>query len=156
RRSSQGRATLGLTLSGYRGPGQSLFDPAAIGPFFMTSVQPRSPAESAGVLAGDEIVAINGVPPRVNAVLNEGALSWITSRPEGTPVTLALHRPATNTMLTVSLVAQDVPSPMVSPGAKLVDGNVAYAKLEGFAVEPAEKILSDIRGLASTTHLRGV
>jgi len=155
-RRNSSRATLGVRISGFRGPGKELFDPAATGSFFITNVSPRSPAQAAGVRAGDEIIAINGAPPSVDGVLNKGALSWITSPTEGTSVTLTLHRPATDATLSVGLTAANVPPPLIQPGTTLVDGNVAYAKLEGFAVEPVEKLLSDIRQLSTTRQLRGV
>jgi carboxyl-terminal processing protease len=160
-----GRNMVGITLSvEYGAPGE--FDPAAIEPLVVMQLSPGSPAEQAGVRAGDEIVAINEVPPYVNGVLSVGVVAWITDPIEGTPITLVLHRPATDAIFTVTVTPSSnggparggsEPPPLGGPGgSELVDGNIAYVPLQTFTVDITEKVLQDIRELAKTTQLRGL
>jgi carboxyl-terminal processing protease len=164
-----GRNTIGVTLSvSYGGPGE--LDPAAIEPLVVTQVAPGSPAEHAGVKPGDQIMAINDVPPYVNGVLSPGVVAWITDPREGTPITLVLHRPVTDAIVTVTVTPSNGgPGPGPGPGGaettlpgpggdepKLVDGNIAYVTLVSFTVEATEKALQDIAELGKRTQLRGV
>ena len=141
----------GISLSGFQGVAD--LDPAASAPLYVEAVQ--DPAESAGVQAGDEIVAINGVPPYINGVLSEGAIKWITESKRNTPVNLTLRRPATDVTFDVSVTPGPPPPPKQDP-PRLLDGNIAYVKLPGFAIEPIDDLLAGIAEMRKSTQLRGV
>jgi hypothetical protein len=137
-----GRNMVGLTLSVADGaPGE--LDPVAVEPLVVIQVSPASPAEQARVRAGDEILAINDVPPYVNGVPSPGVLAWITDPIDGTPITLVLHRPVTDATMTVIVTPSSSPGPstaggapttLVGPGGgepKLVDEKSRRPQLEG-------------------------
>jgi carboxyl-terminal processing protease len=163
-----GRNMTGVSLSvTYGGPGE--YDPAAIEPVVVTDVVPGSPAAQAGVREGDEIVAINEMPPYVNGIASVGVLAWITDSIEGTPIRLALHRPVTDAIMTVTVTPSSNWGPGPGPGGggpmqggpvtgepTLVDGNIAYVTLPTFTVEAADRVLRDIAALGNMTQLRGV
>jgi carboxyl-terminal processing protease len=143
----------GLTLSGIVGPGH--LDPAATAPLYVIAV--GGPAASAGIRPGDEIVAINELPPYVNGVLSPGVLKWVTTeaRP-GIPVNLTLHRPVTDSTFTVTLMPAPSPPPLPTNDARLVNGNIAYVKMANFAPGAGDRVLAAISGLRRSTTLRGV
>jgi carboxyl-terminal processing protease len=142
----------GISLSVFRGVKD--LDPAATAPMFVTAA--TGPAERAGILPGDEILAANGVPPFVNDVLLSGVVTLITEVRRGTPLELTLRRPVTNATFTVTLMPGLPGPPAGGDDSKLVDGNVAYVRLRGFDVESADRVLADIAALRATTALRGV
>jgi C-terminal processing protease CtpA/Prc len=144
---------VGLTLSVADGaPGE--LDPVAVEPLVVIQVSPASPAEQARVRAGDEILAINDVPPYVNGVPSPGVLAWITDPIDGTPITLVLHRPVTDATMTVIVTPSSSPGPstaggapttLVGPGGgepKLVDGHIAYVMLSAFSVQATDSVLT--------------
>ncbi len=140
----------GITLSGTQGFFTQ--DPAASAPLYVAAV--TDPAKSAGVRAGDEIVAINGAPPYVNGALSEGAVKWITESKRNTPVNLTLHRPATDSTFDISVT----PAPM-SPTPdlpKLLDGNIAYVNLPGFSQQSVDEMLAAIAEMRKSAQLRGL
>ena len=147
---------VGINLSIARGPVN--LDPAAVPPLFVIKVTASSAAENAGVQVGDEILAINGVPPFVNGVLSKGVIAWITNPTVGEPISLLLHRPITGTTLTVNIALSNRPPP-AGPGGNVVkrlNNDIAYAVLGGFAVDPVNTLLQAVRDLGSTTPLRGL
>jgi carboxyl-terminal processing protease len=122
----------------------------------MFVVEAIGPAATAGVRAGDELLAINGVPPFIDGVLSSGAVKWITNSSVNTPIQLTLHRPSTNATLTV----QVNPTPPSPPGPnsnyKLLDGNVAYARVQGFSPEAVDAVLAAIADMRKEAQLRGL
>jgi regulator of sigma E protease len=59
-------------------------------PITITSVDPRGPAGTAGLAAGDHLLAIDGVPLR--GMLPMGAQILLGNHRPGTTVTLAIER----------------------------------------------------------------
>ena len=142
----------GISLSAFVGPVH--LDPSAREPLFITEA--TGPAARAGVRAGDEIVAINGVPPFVNGVLSAGAIRWITESKRDTPVELKLHRPATDATFNVMVTPGPSQPPDQGSAAKLLEGNIGYVKVQGFAVDVVDGALAAIADLRKNTQLRAV
>jgi carboxyl-terminal processing protease len=145
--------TTGIGLSAVNAPFH--VDPTATEPLFVTEVGAGGPADRAGVRPGDEIVAVNDVPPYVNGVLSEGVIQWLTSGAPGTQVKLTLHRPASGATFIVTVTAGPQP-PGSPPASRLVDGNVGYVPVPAFAPKSADQALAAIAQLRRSAQLRGV
>jgi carboxyl-terminal processing protease len=147
-------AQYNIGLSGLRIGGTP--DPVATEPVFVTDVARSSPADRAGVKPGDEVVAINGLPPYVNGILSTGVLKWITDNPDGAPVKLTLHRPVTNATIAVMVEPGPPPPPGPAIQSRLVDGGVGYVSFSVFDADLAGEVLAAIAKLRQGTDLRGV
>ena len=96
-------------------------------------VYPGSPAEKAGIRAGDVITRANG---RVLAGLSEGAATALIKGPEGTKVTLRLRRGSRAFVKRVTRATISVPvveSKIANAGGK----RAAYIKLTTFGPDTA-------------------
>ncbi len=71
---------------------------------------PGSPAEKAGVLAGDQIIEINGV--RTEGMDGNRAVEALVG-PAGETVTLILQRPSTQELMTFEIVRERIAYPVV-------------------------------------------
>jgi carboxyl-terminal processing protease len=107
---------------------------------------PESPAEKAGVKAGDVIIGVDGedmtgIDPTlvVHRVLG----------PKGTTVRLTLKREGTPDPIEVSVVRGSILVPSVE--SKMLDGDVAYVQLLTFGDETT----SDLRAALSTLMAEG-
>lgn len=97
---------------------------------YITSVIPGSPAESAGIKAGDVIVAVDG-----NAVSEQGyynSYNHIKQGKEGEPVvlTVALGSADYNEFSEVSVARAKVETDTVS--SRIIENDVAYVKIVEF------------------------
>lgn len=94
----------------------------------ISEVFPGSPAEAAGLLAGDVIRAVNGQSIEGQTLEQVAAL---IRGPEGTVLQLSVFRPRTGQSLQVSLVRALIRLEFVT--SEVIQGSVAYVRLRGFA-----------------------
>ncbi|NUP51844.1 MAG: PDZ domain-containing protein [Catenulispora sp.] len=148
-------APLGMSVSGRNGAGKT--DPAAVGPLFVQSVQAGGLAAGAAVSAGDEITAVDGVPPFVGGQLVKAVSDQISDPQPDVPVTVAFRRPATGQTFTVTLTPR-----LAGPGAppavtsRLLDGGVGYVQLPGFYTGAADQIQAAVAALRTRAPLHGL
>jgi carboxyl-terminal processing protease len=131
-------------------------DPVATAPLFVTSVAARSPADVAELKAGDEVVAVNDIPPYVNGVLSLGVLGLITNNLTGDPIKLTVHRPSTGATLTITVPSGPPPRPDMADGARVVKDGVGYVKVGAFSVDMVDQVLASIAALRAQTTLQEI
>ncbi|OGR48316.1 MAG: hypothetical protein A2X37_08170 [Elusimicrobia bacterium GWA2_66_18] len=107
---------------------------------------PGSPAQQAGLLEGDEIVAVDGEDVRP---LSQQATGKKIRGPEGTRIDLTIRRanPASGgpSTLSISLNRAVVPTPNLH--AKMLDGGVGYFYLGSFRDDADKQALEQLRRL---------
>jgi carboxyl-terminal processing protease len=93
----------------------------------IVSPMPGSPAEKAGLKAGDEIIAVDG--KSVTGVDPSVVLRSVLG-PANTSVTLTIHRPDPESTMDVSIVREKINLPSIE--SKMLDSNIAYVALYTF------------------------
>lgn len=93
----------------------------------IVSPMPGSPAEKAGLKAGDEITAVDG--KSVVGVDPSVVLRSVLG-PANTTVVLTIHRPNPDSTMDVSIVRQKISLPSVE--SKMLDSNIAYVAIYTF------------------------
>jgi carboxyl-terminal processing protease len=97
---------------------------------FLTITEPiaGSPAESAGLKAGDQIIAVNG--ENMTGVLAELARQKVLG-PVGTEVTLTIQREGVEQPFDVTITRAQITIP--STESEMLEGNIAYVRLNAFS-----------------------
>lgn len=119
-------ARVNESMSGeYEGIGATVRQNEDTGGLELLSIMDGSPAQKAGLRAGDQIVQVNGVD----------VTSWSQSEiiaqvrgPAGTPVELGILRDGT--VLDVEVMRDRISVPSVS--SRILDGNIGYVRLSQF------------------------
>jgi carboxyl-terminal processing protease len=93
----------------------------------MTEVYAGGPADRAGLLPGDAVLEVNGVPVDT---LTAGETSDLIRGPAGTPVELVVRRRAAASPIRVSLPRQAIAVDFVRE--RLLDDAIGYVALRGF------------------------
>ncbi|HET8626044.1 MAG TPA: S41 family peptidase [Thermomicrobiales bacterium] len=131
---------------------------AALPPLFVAEVDPNGPAARQDVRLGDVIEAVNGSSPFPDGVVSVGVMNWLHPQyPQADPVRLTLHRPATGRTWDVTLTPTVYQASPSTVSAKVLGGDVAYARLPEFAPGAADQVLRAIGDLhRGTPSLRAV
>jgi len=93
----------------------------------ITKPIPGSPAEKAGLMAGDQIIAVDGVD--MTGVNPEQVRSKVIG-PAGTTVHLTVHRPGQSAPLQFDIVRAQINVPSVS--GKMLNNGIAYIQITDF------------------------
>lgn len=112
----------------------------------LTVVEPiqNSPADKAGIKAGDEIIAING---KSTSKMKIDEASSLIRGPAGTAITLKISRPG-NSFLDIKLTRATIEVPTVRYILKRDNGRrIGYIRLQEFSSHAAEQMDRAIRDL---------
>lgn len=98
----------------------------------VTSVVKGSPAENAGIIAGDIITSAGGVSL---AGMNSDDVSNYIKGPEGSKVTLSVKRG--NDMMTFTVTREEITLPTVE--GEILDNHIGYIKISSFGDNTADE-----------------
>lgn len=106
------------------------------------SPMPGSPAEAAGLLPGDEVIAVDGEDV---TGLDPNIVVRRVMGPAGSTVVLTIRREGEREPLEFSVVREAITIPSVS--SKLLDDHIGYIQLFSFASDTASDLRDAIRDL---------
>ncbi len=116
----------------------------------LTQPYPNSPAEKAGLLPGDQVIAVNGQD--VTSLLPEAVRQKVIG-PEGTTVTLTIQRPNQATPFDVTLTRAVIVVPSVT--SKMLTGGIAYVDISSFGNTTATDLHEQLAALLAQ-HPKGL
>jgi carboxyl-terminal processing protease len=103
------------------------------------------------------VVSVDGAPPFAAGVVSEGAVATLFPQyPQAGAVTVRLQRPATGRTWTMTLAPALFKAAAPAVSARLLHGDIGYARLPGFYPGAADQVLQAIAAMAKGTALRGV
>ncbi len=103
---------------------------------------PGSPAEKAGLLPGDQIIAIDGVD--MTGTLPEVARQKVLG-PKGSLVKLTIRREGVKEPFTVEIQRESIK--IASVEGKMLDGNIAYVKISNFGEQTETELRTTLEDL---------
>jgi carboxyl-terminal processing protease len=122
---------------------------------YLKSVLSGSPADAAGLRAGDIIEAINGQPLFTSGMLSGGVLGLLNPPAGQDTVRVTVSRPATGETWTVELrPATLTPPARPTASVTLLDNGIVQVVLPEFAPGAATEVLDEIEKLRA--QLRGI
>ncbi len=110
----------------------------------ITKPIPGSPAEKAGLKAGDQIIAVDGVD--MTGVNPEQVRSKVIG-PAGTTVHLTVQRPGQSAPLQFDIVRAKINVPSVS--GKMLDNGIAYIQITDFGETTTDELKTTLTTLLS-------
>ncbi|MFI7057604.1 S41 family peptidase [Streptosporangium canum] len=130
----------------------------ALPPLFVTTVQGGA-AQAAGLCPGDIIESVNGSAPFIDGKATPAIAALYPGYPEARPVRLRLLRQSTGRRWSVTLkpglYQRDLAALQVVT-SKLLDDDIAYVRLRGFAPDSAGRVFKAISRLRTGRTLSGV
>jgi carboxyl-terminal processing protease len=123
----------------YGGTGMSLSEPAA-GVVIVERVFPNTPAEEAGVMEGDHIVAVDSVQV---STLASGKVADLLRGVPGTPVAVTYARPGVPELIKLHFTRRIVHVPAVAY-ASLLGDHIGYIPLQTFNENAAEEVQASV------------
>ncbi len=108
------------------------------------STMPGSPAEAAGLQAGDEVIGVNGDDV---IGLDPSLVIRQVLGPAGTPVILTIRREELPDPFDVEIIRDKIDLPSVE--SEILDDNIAYVRLFSFGADTASDLDRALRDLLS-------
>ncbi len=106
------------------------------------STMPGSPAEAAGLQAGDEVIGVNGDDV---IGLDPSLVIRQVLGPAGTPVVLTIRREEVPDPFDVEIIRDKIDLPSVE--SEILDDNIAYVRLFSFGADTASDLSRALRDL---------
>lgn len=112
----------------------------------ITNPMQGSPAERAGLKAGDQIVGVDGED--MTGVDPSVVRSKVVG-PEGTDVTLTIKREGADATFDVTLTREKITVPSVEH--KILDNNIAYLKINDFGATTGDEVKAALQDMMAQT-----
>lgn len=135
-----------LLQGSFGGIGATLSRPDEGGPIILEPI-PGNPAELAGILAGDELVAVDGV--EIEPEMEVNAVADLIRGEKDTAVTLTVIHPGEEEPVDIEIVRGDILIPSVT--FRLLDDapQIGYIQLTRFSGESTQEVANAITELQS-------
>lgn len=111
----------------------------------VVEIVPGGPAERAGMMAGDRIVAVDGRPMTGKKITTDDVLSTLRGDKD-TKVTLTVRRGGSHKPLKFELTRGEIPSKSVT-ASYMTDGDIGYVRVSKFAQNTYAEFLQAINSL---------
>ena len=111
-----------------------------------------SPAEKAGLKAGDIIVKVDGSPIKGK---NDEELNDILKGSPNTKVTLVIRKAGGTKEESISVAREEIKIPNV-PYAEMLDNNIGYVTLTTFTEDAGENVAKAVQTLKAKNQLKGL
>jgi carboxyl-terminal processing protease len=117
-------------------------------PYTILRVEPGSPAEQAGLLPGDQILAVDHQTPEASG----DHFTELLTGAAGTPVTLTISRPGQSASFDITVIRQLISPTIVEH--RLLPGGIGYIELDNFTDTPlafteVKKALDDFQSMGT-------
>jgi carboxyl-terminal processing protease len=121
------------------------------GRVFVLQTLPGTPSARSGLAAGDEIVAVNGIPL---GGLEPEQLMQLLSESRRQPARISVRRSNTPRLLDFQLIPETVAAPSVDR-AYLLEPGIGYVRISNFEIKTADEAKAAIEKLGGTS-LKGL
>lgn len=111
----------------------------------VVEIVPGGPAERAGMMAGDRILAVDGRPMTGKKITTDDVLSTLRGDKD-TKVTLTVRRSGSHKPLKFELTRGEIPSKSVT-ASYMTDGDIGYVRVSKFAQNTYAEFLQAINSL---------
>ena len=106
---------------------------------------PDNPAEAAGILPGDVLLAVDGLA--IDAEMTVEAIAQLIRGEKETTVTLTVRHPSASDAVDISIVRDDILIPSVSYRILASDRTIGYIQLSRFSGESSNEVRDAVRNL---------
>lgn len=115
---------------------------------------PGNPAEKAGILSGDILVAVDGTV--ITSDLTVAQIADLVKGEKGTPVVLTVIHPGGTEEVDIDVVRDDILIPSVAYRLLQQDESIGYVRLSRFSAESGEEVadaLLDLSEQGATSYI---